>query len=49
MNHLTIKIFDISLSKVTSILLDICTTKGFTAADIFLNDNVNYTKSDTTG
>jgi hypothetical protein len=35
MNHLTVKIFDISLSKITSNVLDMCTTKGVTAADIF--------------
>jgi hypothetical protein len=35
MKHLTVKIFDISLSKITSNVLDMCTTKGVTAADIF--------------
>ena len=34
MNSLTIKIFDISLNKVTSNFLDMCTTKGATATDI---------------
>ena len=35
MNSLTVKIFDISLNKITSNCLDMCTTKGATAADIF--------------
>jgi hypothetical protein len=34
MNLLTVKIFDISLSKITSDFLDMCTTKGATAAVI---------------
>ena len=34
MNLLTVKIFDISLSKITSNVLDMCTTKGVTVADI---------------
>jgi hypothetical protein len=34
MNPLTTKIFDISLSKITSDFLDMCTTKGATAAVI---------------
>jgi hypothetical protein len=32
LNPLTIKIFDISFNKITSNLLDMCTTKGATAA-----------------
>jgi hypothetical protein len=39
MNHLTEKIFDITLSKVTSNLLDICTTKGTSVADFFFLKN----------
>jgi hypothetical protein len=37
MNPLVVKTFDISLNKVTSNFLDIYTTKGVTAADIFEN------------
>jgi hypothetical protein len=34
MNPLTVNIFGISLNKVTSTFLDMCTTKEATAADI---------------
>jgi len=40
MIFLTIKIFDISLNKVTSNFLDICTTEGATASDIFAKIDV---------
>ena len=41
MNSLTAKIFDISLNKVTSNnFLDICTTEGATASDIFAKIDV---------
>ena len=45
-NPLTVKIFDISFSKVTSNLLDMCTTKDATSHIILKNCQCFFTKSD---